>query len=127
MCIPGIFNNGRFMNMTYDMIHGGLAGSMNLMFNQNIEHCMTFPTLYTMPNNIFNFSPYGTIVSNNYLLDPTFPIFQSQFGMGGNFGGYGMPMMPWMNPEMMKKIVDYAHDSHKKVYLTLNSNISLSI
>lgn len=104
MCIPGIFNNGRFMNMTYDMIHGGLAGSMNLMFNQNIEHCMTFPTLYTMPNNIFNFSPYGTIGSNNYLLDPTFPIFQSQFGMGGNFGGYGMPMMPWMNPEMMKKM-----------------------
>lgn len=104
MCIPGIFNNGRFMNMTYDMIHGGLAGSMNLMFNQNFEHSMTFPTLYTMPNNIFNFSPYGTIGSNNYLLDPTFPIFQSQFGMGGNFGGYGMPMMPWMNPEMMKKM-----------------------
>lgn len=24
-------------------------------------------------------------------------------------------------PEMMKKIVDYAHDSHKKVYLTLNT------
>ena len=108
MCIPGIFNNGRFMNMAYDMIHGGLAGSMNLMFNQNIEHCMTFPTLYTMPNNIFNFSPYGTIGSNNYLLDPTFPIFQSQFGMGGfggfGMGGFGMPMMPWMNPEMMKKM-----------------------
>ena len=60
MCIPflGLFNNcygGRPMNMAYDMIHGGLAGSMNLMFNQVLEHSMTFPTLYSMPQNIFNF------------------------------------------------------------------------
>lgn len=105
MCIPflGLFNNcygGRPMNMAYDMIHGGLAGSMNLMFNQVLEHSMTFPTLYSMPQNIFNFSPYGGYGSNNdYLLDPRFPIIQSQMGMIPGMGmgmGMGMGLMPGM-------------------------------
>ena len=104
MCIPGFFNNGRFMNIAYDMLHGGVAGSMNLMFNQNIEHCMTFPMTYSMPDSLFNFNYYGNngiIGSNNYLLDPRFPMYQAQFGMGNQLD---MSMMPWwMDPEKAKK------------------------
>lgn len=92
MCFPilGLFNNnycGRPMNMAYDMIHGGLAGSMNLMYNAAMEHMSVFPSLYTMPQDTFNFTPYGSMSGNmDYLLNPLFPVFQAQMGIGAGAG-----------------------------------------
>lgn len=69
--------------MTYDMCSGSLMGSMNLQWNQGIDHMRAMQGLYMVPQyNFNNFTQYtGFQTSNNYLLDPM----------------YTMGMMDWQN------------------------------
>ena len=89
--------------LTYDMCSGSLMGSMNIQWNQALEHSVASAGLYMVPQyNFNNFFQYASpLMSNAYLLDPMYTVAQMDWqnkvsgGMGiGSFNGqYSMPNM----------------------------------